>query len=374
MAEFLYIHIPFCARKCLYCDFLSIPHESVLAERYMDALCTELTLRNRSIGPLKAIYVGGGTPSILSDPCLRQLFACLKNNFHFLPGIEITVEANPGTLTGSGMQTLLAAGVNRISIGVQSLNDLELRTLGRLHSADGARRSAELIRRSGVENYSLDLMYGIPGQTLGTWRETLSAAIELSPSHISAYELTPEKGTPIHDLISSGALSLPDEEKVIEMYEYAVNCLSAAGYDHYEISNFSLPGARCVHNLNYWDRGDYAGVGAGAHSFIGGVRTANTCSIGEYIAGLNGGLVPAGATQTVSPAEASREFLFLGLRKRRGIKTKEATEMGMDIVSKGREMFDQGYLVVDGDHVMLTGKGLLISNTVIVRLFELLGL
>jgi oxygen-independent coproporphyrinogen III oxidase len=374
MAEFLYIHIPFCVRKCLYCDFLSIPHESVLAERYMDALCTELTLRKNSIGPLRTIYVGGGTPSILSDRCLRQLFSCLKNSFHFLPGIEITVEANPGTLTVSGMQTLFAAGVNRISIGVQSLNDRELKTLGRLHSADDAIRSSELIRRSGVGNYSLDLMYGIPGQTLGTWRETLSAAIELSPSHISAYELTPEKETPICDLISSGAFSLPDEETIIEMYEYAINYLSEAGYDHYEISNFSLPGAQCLHNLNYWDRGDYAGAGAGAHSFIDGVRTANTGNIGEYIARLNDGSVPAGASQAVSPAEASREFLFLGLRKCRGIETKKAAEMGMDIASKGREMFDEGYLVLDGDHIRLTGKGLVISNTVIVRLFELLGL
>jgi oxygen-independent coproporphyrinogen III oxidase len=374
MAEFLYIHIPFCARKCLYCDFLSIPHESVLAERYIDALCTELTLRKRSIGPLRTIYVGGGTPSILSDRCLRRLFACLNNSFHFLPGVEITVEANPGTLTTSGMQTLLAAGVNRLSIGVQSLNDGELRTLGRLHSGNDAERSAELIRRSGVGNYSIDLMYGIPGQTLGTWSQTLSAAIGLSPSHISAYELTPEKGTPIFDLISSGTLSLPDEEKVIEMYEYTINCLSAAGYDHYEISNFGLPGAQCLHNLNYWDRGDYAGAGAGAHSFMDGVRTANTGDIGEYIARLNDGSVPAGAAQAVSQAEASREFLFLGLRKRRGIEAKEAAEMGMDIVSKGREMFDEGYLVLEGDHIRLTGKGLVISNTVIVRLFELLGL
>jgi oxygen-independent coproporphyrinogen III oxidase len=374
MAEFLYIHIPFCKRKCLYCDFLSVPHENVLAERYIDALCTELTLRKNSTGPLKAVYVGGGTPSILSESCFRKLFDCLKDNLLFSPGIEITVEANPGTLTQSGIHTMLSTGVNRISIGVQSLHDRELKTLGRIHSGDDAKRSVGLIRRSGVRNYSLDLMYGIPGQTLRTWRETLTAAIDLSPAHISAYELTPEKGTPIYDLISSGAVSLPDEEMIIEMYEYAIDYLASAGYDHYEISNFALPGARCVHNMNYWDRGDYVGVGAGAHSFIDRVRSANTDSIEKYISCLNARLVPAGEPHTVSTAEASREFLFLGLRKREGIWIGEAAGRGIDIVPRCREMFDRGYLTLNGTHVGLTRKGLVVSNAVIVRLFELLGL
>jgi oxygen-independent coproporphyrinogen-3 oxidase len=374
MADFLYIHIPFCVKKCLYCDFLSVPHQSVLAERYTDALCRELALRKKSIGPLKAVYVGGGTPSILSESCFRKLFDCLKDNLLFSPGIEITVEANPGTLTEAGINTMLSSGVNRISIGVQSLHDRELKTLGRIHSGDDAKLSAGLIRRSGIRNFSLDLMYGIPGQTLGTWRETLSAAIELSPSHISAYELTPEKGTPIYDLISSGAVSLPDEEMIVEMYEYAIDYLASAGYDHYEISNFALPGARCVHNMNYWNRGEYIGVGAGAHSFIDGVRSANTDSIEKYISCLNARLVPADEPHTVSQAEASKEFLFLGLRKREGIGIREAAERGINIVPQCREMFDRGYLILDGTHVALTRKGLVVSNTVIVRLFELLGL
>jgi len=374
MTEFLYIHIPFCVRKCLYCDFLSVPHEESLAERYIDALCREVTLKNGSAEPLKAIYVGGGTPSILSDSCFRRLFDSLKDNLTFSPGIEITVEANPGTLTESGIQTMLSAGVNRISMGAQSLHDGELRALGRIHSAEDVRLSSELLKRYGVKILSLDLMYGIPGQTSETWNETLSAAVDLSPAHISAYELTMEKGTPICNLVSSGAVSLPDEETVIEMYGHAIDYLASEGYAHYEVSNFALPGARCVHNLNYWDRGEYIGMGAGAHSFTDGVRSANTGDIKEYISYLDAGVVPAGEPHTVSPVEASKEFLFLGLRKREGIGIKEADGRGIDMVTQCRELFDGGYLATDGTHVRLTAKGLVISNTVIVRLFELMGL
>jgi oxygen-independent coproporphyrinogen-3 oxidase len=374
MAESLYIHIPFCVRKCLYCDFISVPYEKSLAERYIDSLRREISLRKNSIGPLKAIYVGGGTPSILSESSLRRLFDCLRENFSFSPGIEITVEANPGTLSESFIHTMLSAGANRISMGVQSFHDKELRALGRIHSADEARRSAELLRRWGVTDLSLDLMYGIPCQTPGTWMETLSAAVELSPSHVSAYELTPEEKTPLYDLISSGAVTLPDEDTIVEMYEYAIDCLVSAGYYHYEISNFALPGSQCVHNLNYWNRGDYVGVGAGAHSLVNGERRANTGNIEEYISCMEAGGIPAGEPHVVSRAEASKEFLFLGLRKREGIGIKEAMERKINIVPACREMFDQGYLTMDETHVRLSGKGLLVSNTVIVRLFERLGL
>lgn len=374
MAEFLYIHIPFCVRKCLYCDFLSVPHVTSLAEKYIDALCREVMLRKGSTGPLRAIYVGGGTPSILSDALLTKLFDCLKDSLLFSHGIEVTVEANPGTLTESGIRSMLSAGVNRISIGIQSLHEQELKTLGRIHSADEARLSAEMLKRFGLRNLSVDLMYGIPGQTLRTWKETLSAAVDLSPAHISAYELTPEKGTPIHGLISSGAVSLPDDDMIIEMYESAIDYLGSAGFDHYEISNFARPGFRCVHNLNYWNRGDYAGFGAGAHSFINGVRSRNANDIQEYISCPDAQGIQSGEPHIVSPNEASKEFLFLGLRKREGIMVREAAAMGIDLVPRCRELFSEGYLATDGTHVRLTGKGLVISNTVIVRLFELLGL
>lgn len=374
MARFLYIHIPFCVRKCLYCDFLSVPHKMGVEEKYIDSLCREMTLRRGAAGPLRAVYVGGGTPSLLKDSNLARLFDCIRDNFLFLPAAEITVEANPGTLTKPGVETMLSAGVNRISMGAQSLNDGELRALGRIHSADDVRLSVELLKRCGMRNLSLDLMYGIPGQTLETWNDTLSAAVDLSPSHISSYELTAEKGTPIFDLVSSGALSLPDEEMVVEMYGHAIDHLSSAGYVHYEVSNFALPGAQCAHNLNYWDRGEYIGMGAGAHSFMDGARSANTGDLEEYVSCLAAGVVPAGKPHQVSTDEASREFLFLGLRKREGISITEAEARGIDIVTRCGEMLDQGYIATEGTRVRLTGKGLIISNTVTVRLFELLGL
>lgn len=374
MADFLYVHIPFCLRKCLYCDFLSVPYENALAGKYIDALCEEVTLRKHSIGKLKALYVGGGTPSILADSSLRRLFDCLRENIAFSPMAEITIEANPGTLTEQSVHAMLSSGVTRISMGVQSLHDRELKTLGRIHSADDARRSAELLKSCGMQNLSLDLMYGIPGQSAGTWQETLTSAVELSLSHISAYELTPEKGTPIYDLICSGESVLPDEETIVEMYKYAIDYLGSTGYGHYEISNFARPGARCLHNLNYWNRGEYAGIGAGAHSFTGGMRSANTSSIKEYISRLSAHVVPSGEMQAVTSAEALKEFIFLGLRKREGISMREAASRGINIASRCRELFDQGFLAADGTHVRLTGKGLVISNTIIVKLFELLGL
>jgi oxygen-independent coproporphyrinogen-3 oxidase len=374
MAEFLYVHIPFCVKKCLYCDFLSVPYDNVIAERYIEALCREVTLRKSSIGKLRGVYIGGGTPSILSDSAFRQLLDSLREDLTFSSGVEITVETNPGTLTEAGTSAMLAIGANRISMGVQSFNDGELRALGRIHSAVEARRSAEMLKRCGLRNLSLDLMYGIPGQTLGTWKKTLSDAVDLSPSHISAYELTPEKGTPLYELISSGKVLLPKEDIVVEMYSYAIDYLASAGYVHYEISNFSLPGAACIHNLNYWNRGDYVGVGAGAHSFIDGVRSANTGNIEEYISRIEVSEVPAVELYEVRPAEASKEFLFLGLRKRQGIAMEEAARRGINIFPECREMFDRGYLTTDGTYVALTEKGRIVSNTVIVRLFELLGL
>ncbi|OGW76203.1 MAG: hypothetical protein A3J81_03000, partial [Nitrospirae bacterium RIFOXYB2_FULL_43_5] len=259
MPESLYIHIPFCIKKCLYCDFLSVTYNEALARAYTDALCKELVLKKDVAGELKTIYIGGGTPTILPDECFRQLFTCLQNNYSLSPSPKITVEANPGTVDESKIKMLLSLGVNRISIGVQSFNDDELKTLGRIHTSNEALKAIEAIKNSGINNFSIDLIYGIPGQTMKTWEETLSktAAFTISPAHISSYELTPEKDTPLYGLIESGKIKIPDEELVLEMYGSAIDYLRNKGYEHYEISNFALPRFRCLHNLNYWDRGEY---------------------------------------------------------------------------------------------------------------------
>ena len=376
MPEFLYIHIPFCIKKCLYCDFLSVTYNESLAKAYTDALCKELILKKDFAGELKTVYVGGGTPSILPEECFGQLFKCLKENFKFSDSPEITVEANPGTVDKSKIDAMLSLGVNRLSIGVQSFNDDELKTLGRIHTSDEALKAIELVKNSGIKNFSIDLIYGIPGQTLDSWKKTLSkaAAFTLSPAHISSYELTPEKDTPLYRLIQSNEIKMPDEELILDMYNYAIDNLASKGYEHYEISNFAMSGFKCLHNLNYWDRGEYIGAGAGAHSFIRGFRSKNTDDIKRYIKDLNKGTIPEAESTEVKCGDAIKEFIFLNLRKTEGISLAKAEALGLDMPGVCMGLIEDGYLEIKGDYLRLSRKGLVISNSVIVRLFEGFGL
>jgi oxygen-independent coproporphyrinogen III oxidase len=382
MSESLYIHVPFCVKKCIYCDFFSLPYNQSAAKTYVDALYKELFLKKHLAGLLKTIYIGGGTPSLLSADCFRQLFTCMKDNYRFSPDIEITVEANPGTIDAAKIELLLSLGVNRLSVGVQSFNDLELATLGRIHSSDEALKSTGSIKKAGLKNFSIDLIYGIPGQSMESWRESLTKATELSPTHISAYELTPEENTPLYPLIKSHKIAMLDEELILEMYNHAIDYLAGRGYAHYEISNFARPGFQCAHNLNYWDRGDYIGAGAGAHSFISAVRSVNTIDINEYSATLNHGRIPEIQSMKLTPEEALKEFIFLGLRKTAGISFAKIPHMGSadplslkeSLSDAGKELVDEGYLDISGDFLRLTRKGIVISNSIIVRLFEKLGL
>jgi len=380
MPAFLYIHIPFCVKKCIYCDFFSLPYDKSAVRTYVDALCKELNLKKHPDAELKAIYIGGGTPTLLPAECFRQLLKCLKSNYHFSSEIEITVEANPGTVDKAKVDTLLSLGVNRLSVGVQSFIDNELATLGRIHSSDEALRSIESIKKAGLKNFSIDLMYGIPGQSMESWKESLTKATELSPSHISAYELTPEENTPLFPLIQSRKITMLNEELILEMYNYAIDYFAGSGYTHYEISNFARPGFQCVHNLNYWDRGDYIGAGAGAHSFISAVRSINTTDINEYVSKLNHGNFPEIQSIKLTPEDEIKEFIFLGLRKIGGISLGKMPHTTRCVPSKERlwevcrEPIDEGYIELTGDFLRLTRKGIVISNTIIVSLFGKLGL
>jgi oxygen-independent coproporphyrinogen-3 oxidase len=374
MADFLYIHVPFCIRKCIYCDFVSIPYDAALVKSYTDALCTELRIRKDSAGELKTIYVGGGTPSLMPEDFFERLFSCIGDIFTVSPSAEITVEANPGMISRSKIKRFLSLGINRVSIGVQSLDDEELSTLGRVHTSGEALRSVKLVKDLGVGNISLDLMYGIPGQTVETWHETLIKTMELGPSHISAYELTPEEKTPLCRLLKTGALVLPDEGLVLEMYDRAIDFLLSQGYEHYEISNFARPGFRCLHNINYWNRGEYIAAGAGAHSFLQGIRAKNTSDVHAYIELLKGGLSPGVEAIEVTHDESIREFIFLGLRKREGIDLKDDKLRETDIASASDDLVDQGHLEIVNDRLNLTRKGLVLSNSIIVELFERLHL
>jgi oxygen-independent coproporphyrinogen-3 oxidase len=374
MAEFLYIHIPFCVKKCAYCDFLSIPYDEALALHYTDALCRELQMKKESAERLKTIFFGGGTPSILPDKCLDQVFNCISENYSLADNAEITLEANPGTLTKAKLKTLIAGNVNRLSLGIQSFVNSELCTLGRVHDAERAIKSVEMVRLSGIRNISLDLMYGIPGQTITTWKSSLEQAMLLAPHHISAYELTPEQDTPFRRSLDSEAVKMPDEELILAMADLAVDLLAASEYEQYEISNYTRPGYRCAHNMNYWERGDYLAAGAGAHAFIKGFRTRNTSNIIEYIESLNADADPEVERTEISREDALKEFVFLGLRKVEGIRLVDAAEFGLNLAVAGAELLSMKLLELTAEHVRLTRKGRYIANEVMVRLLQRLGL
>jgi oxygen-independent coproporphyrinogen-3 oxidase len=376
MADSIYIHIPFCIKKCIYCDFFSVPYDKSTAYAYTHALCKELFLKKYLAGKLNSVYIGGGTPSLLPNECFRQIFSCLKDNYNLSPCTELTVEANPGTLSESKIYMLLCLGVNRLSIGVQSFNNEELKVLGRIHTSEEALRSIALIGKAGLRNFSIDLIYGIPAQSFNSWCESLSKAAECSPAHISTYELTPEKGTILFDLISNpplhpvSTLKMPSEDSILDMYNYAIDSMANNGYEQYEISNFAKPGFQCIHNLNYWNRCEYIGAGAGSHSFINGVRSSNVKDIHMYINQLSRDVIPEEDTIYITLQDSLRELIFLGLRKTQGISIKRAQNEGLDILPACREMIDSGHIEVRDDTCRLTRKGVVISNTIIAKLFD----
>lgn len=380
MADAIYIHIPFCIKKCIYCDFFSVPYDESTAYAYTYALCKELFLKKHLGSKLKSVYIGGGTPSLLPDECFRHILSCLKDNYELSQGTEITVEANPGTISKSKIYLLLYLGINRLSIGVQSFNNKELKVLGRIHTSRESLQSIQLIRKAGLRNFSIDLIYGIPAQSFNSWSESLSKAVECSPAHISTYELTPEKGTILFDLISNptlnnvSTLKMPPEDSILDMYNHTIDSMASNGYGQYEISNFAKPRFQCIHNLNYWNRGEYIGAGAGAHSFVNGLRSRNVEDIHTYINKLNMGVIPEEDKMCLTLQDSIREWIFLGLRKTEGISIRRAQNEGLDILLAGREMIDSGHIEVRGDALRLTGKSVVISNTVITKLFENLSL
>ena len=374
MADYLYIHVPFCVKKCVYCDFLSFSFDEQAVADYTAALCGELALRQGQAGELKTVYIGGGTPSLMPERFFDELFSCLRSYFSICRDPEISVEANPGTLTYGKLQFLLSLGVNRISIGVQSFHDSELETLGRIHTSRDAAAALELAVKAGVRNISIDLMYGIPGQTSDTWKDTLRKAVASGPVHISSYELTPEKDTPLHRSLADGSLVLPDEDTVVDMYRTGVDYLASCGFEHYEISNYARASYACRHNLNYWNRSEYIGAGAGAHSFFAGRRSRNTRDLRVYLETLARKQLPEEESATVFPKEAMRELIFLGLRKTEGIRLSEAASMGLDVIRSCGDLLSEGYLEEERGFLRLSEKGLVLSNQIIVRIFADLNL
>ncbi len=371
MADYLYIHIPFCHKKCYYCDFYSVNYDSVVSKDYIDALKKEILMRNKEMGILKSIYIGGGTPTVLDVRELSMLLESLNKNFSIKENAELTIESNPNTINLEKLSILKSSGVNRISLGVQSLIDRDLRVLGRIHNSIEARKAIEITMKF-FENVSIDLIYGIPEQTIKDWEYSISMALTYKPAHISAYELTPEDNTVMKSLIFKGDIKLLDEEEVIDMYGIAIDRLTGTGYHHYEISNFSMPDYECRHNLNYWMRGEYIGLGPGAHSFIDEKRFSNVKNIDKYIASLRDNALAVEEVIELTNEDKQKEYIFLGLRKTEGIDMNNKDFNLSELNKNGAldELIKDGLIEVRGGRIRLTRRGLLLSNQVINKIIE----
>lgn len=373
----MYIHIPFCVKKCSYCDFLSAPATEQTKEAYMAALFAEIGGRAKDYKDriVTSVFIGGGTPSLLSGDSIRQLMEHIREGFRLASDAEITMEVNPGTVTTEKLTAFYAAGINRLSIGMQSAQEQELKILGRIHDFDGFCQVYREAVEAGFTNINVDVMSGLPGQTLASYKDTLEKVLRLEPmpQHISAYSLIVEEGTPFAAMADRGELPLPEEDTERAMYEETIEVLAGYGFHRYEISNYALDGYECRHNVGYWIRRDYLGFGIGAASLIDNVRFQNGRDLNAYLAHP---LACREEQQPLTTQEQMEETMFLGLRLIRGVSYPEfARCYGQTLEEVYGEVIARnvadGLLAVredeTGRHLMLTGRGLDVSNYVMAQ-------
>jgi oxygen-independent coproporphyrinogen-3 oxidase len=370
----LYIHVPFCKSRCIYCDFDS----SVLGGgsevgRYLNAVSAEAEAAAASLAGanVRTVYVGGGTPTVLGASAVTVLIDSVRSSFDFRGGAEFSCEANPESATAETLDALLNAGANRISLGVQSFDDRLLRWMGRAHTASEAATAFETARWAGFDNVSIDLMYGLPKQTLGGWLNDVSKAVELEPEHFSTYCLHLEPDAPI--IKKQGAVELPDDGLTADMYYGVIDMLEGAGYRQYEISNFSKPGRECNHNVNYWRDGDYVGLGPSAASHVKGERISNPRGLDAYVESVAAGRWPLVPPEPSNAEREARTSLVLGLRMMDGVGIAEFESLyGFDLPavleSYIMQLTGAGLLESENDVVRLTRKGLFLSDEVFSRL------
>lgn len=383
----VYIHIPFCRSRCSYCDFATGMFEGELAERYVRALIKEIVTWSEVRHPVNVdtIYFGGGTPSLVEADQIARILAAVRERFAVLDGFEATIEINPASLSGSNpaddnelsqrkLQEFRHHGINRASFGAQTFDDRELKLLGRTHDGRDIGETFRALRRAGFDNINFDLIAGLPGQTLAGWKRNLEAALDLRPEHLSLYLLDVHEGTPLADQISRGMRPKPDEDLAAEMYRILIDKVCAADYQHYEISNFCLPGFESRHNTKYWIGAPYYGLGCSAHSYDGARRRwANERDVAKYVTLIENDRSSIVETTNLSEDDCRSEAVFLGLRLMRGVDLENyRAQFGRDL----REVFngeldrlrEAGLIEIDRHRLRLTSRGALLSNEVFAAL------
>ena len=369
----IYVHIPFCRAKCSYCAFVSQVCDSSVQHSYVAALCREIAAVGGDFSvPADTVFLGGGTPTLLPATDLTQILQAIRETFALTEDAEISLEANPGTVDVASLKLLRQAGFNRLSLGVQSFDDQVLRGIGRIHQAAEAVQAVGLARSAGFENISMGLMFGLPRQSVDSWRETLARAVSLEPDHISAYGLKLEEETPLAALVAAGQVALPAEGEEEAMYDWLNEFLPQQGFSRYEISNYARPGRECRHNLKYWRYQPYRGFGVAAHSFNGIARFANTEELSRYIARIEDGESAEEFRETLDEPDRMAEYVFLALRTTAGLSA-------MDFEVQFRRSFtdyfaaaiielkESGMLTNEQEQWRIKEKGLKLSNQAFVK-------
>jgi len=381
----LYLHFPFCKRKCLYCDFCSAAETPETMAAYCKALQKEIRLMAARYPGAKVntIFLGGGTPSLVPPEMMADVLDALRDSFDILPEAEFTSEANPGTLTAEWLDMAAAHGINRLSLGVQAAQDPLLRAIGRIHTVQEAEEAVRLARKHGIQNLNLDAMFGLPGQTEKDYLDTLRTFRDWGADHISAYSLILEEETPLYRLVNTGHVELPDEDDVAAMYEHGIEWLENAGYQRYEVSNFAKPGFACRHNIGYWQGAWYLGLGVAAHSMLPtnqpgmfSQRKGNSADVQAYIRALqNGQEAPTDGVDLITPEDAMFETMMLGLRTTFGVEESRFEKLhGISLRKRYGEQLDS--LVRDElgqwkvGRFVLTPRGIEIQNDVLMRLMD----
>ena len=373
----LYIHIPFCVTKCKYCDFNSFKIDLNEKIKYLNYLGEEMKLYKEEIKnrEIDSVFVGGGTPSILNENEINILFEKIKENFNIKSNAEITMECNPGTLTLNKLKVMKKSGVNRLSIGLQAVQNHHLKYIGRIHTFEEFEKNYHDAKQMGFDNINIDLMYALPNQSREDWMESLEKVVKLNPTHISAYSLILEENTELFKMYEGDEFNLLDENTDIEMYEYTINYLKSHGYNQYEISNYAKDNFECKHNVLYWKCEEYVGIGASASGYFNGIRYNNICELDNYEKMILEGEKPIEWEEKLSIKDKIEESIFLGLRMNEGIqisdfKEKYNFDFEKEYKNEIEKLSKMELIEIDNNRMKLTQKGREISNSVFVEFIK----